>query len=121
MKRVVNGKSIPMKITWNTFFDAFQRTREEIELQMADENLKLKAMSLQLRDFDNENNMKQDSLEKRFKSSIDELANQKRRLMDQVKQVKHSFHFKNIKLMFFISKRTAYLNICELNGNDFLL
>lgn len=77
-----------MKHSSPTLSDAVQRTREDIEFQMADENLKLKAMSLQLRNFDSESNTKHESLEQRFKQSIDELANQKQRLMEQVKQVK---------------------------------
>lgn len=74
------------------FSPIVQRSRDEIELQMADENLKLKAMSLQLKNFDVENSMKQESLEKRYQGSIQELENQKRRFMDQVEQVRLKYY-----------------------------
>lgn len=44
-------------------------------------------MSLQLKNFDIENSMKHESLETRYKGSIEELESQKRRFMDQIEQV----------------------------------
>lgn len=80
------------KFFYPHFFHIIQRTRDEIELQMADENLKLKAMSLQLKNFDIENSVKHESLEKRYKGSIQELESQKRRFLDQIEQVRDYFH-----------------------------
>jgi hypothetical protein len=54
---------------------------------MAEESLKLKEMSLQMRDFDVVNNTKHEPLQERFRSSIDEIASQKQRFMDQLRQV----------------------------------
>lgn len=65
----------------------FQRTREEIDLQMAEENMKLKEMSSQIRNFDIESSKKPESLQKRYKSSIEELANQKQKFMHQLQEV----------------------------------
>jgi hypothetical protein len=54
---------------------------------MAEESLKLKEMSLRMRDFDVVNNTKHEPLQERFKSSIDEIASQKQKFMDQLRQV----------------------------------
>lgn len=54
---------------------------------MAEESLKLKEMSLQMRDFDNINSTKHEPLQEQFKKSIFEIASQKQRFMDQLRQV----------------------------------
>lgn len=65
-----------------------QRTRDDIELCLADENLKLQAMSLQLKNFDVEHSTRQESLENRYKNYIQEIENQRRRFMEQIDQVR---------------------------------
>lgn len=54
---------------------------------MAEEGLKLKEMTMQMKSFETENRSKHEPLEMRFKSSIDVLANQKQKLMHQLQQV----------------------------------
>lgn len=54
---------------------------------MAEENLRLKEMTMQMKGFEIENRVKHEPLEMRFKSSIDVLANQKQKLSHQLQQV----------------------------------
>ncbi|CRL02151.1 CLUMA_CG015719, isoform A [Clunio marinus] len=64
-----------------------QRIREEIELQMAEENLKLKEMSQRMQNFEIDTSMRSGTLESRHKTSIESIKSQKQRLMDQLKQL----------------------------------
>lgn len=56
-------------------------------MQIADEKLKLKEMSLEMKKIDMENSTKHEPLEQRYKSSIEEIANQKQRFMLQLHEV----------------------------------
>jgi hypothetical protein len=73
--------------SFSTHFMLSQRNREEIELQMAEESLKLKEISMQMKNFEIENSKTHESLHKRHKASIDELASQKHKFMTQLQQV----------------------------------
>lgn len=54
---------------------------------MTEENLKLKEMSFQLKNFDVVSSEKQETLKTRHKNSIAELESQRKRFMDQLQQV----------------------------------
>lgn len=54
---------------------------------MTEENLKLKEMSFQLKNFEVVSSEKQETLEMRHKNSIAELESQRKRFMDQLQQV----------------------------------
>lgn len=56
-------------------------------MQMTEENLKLKEMTIQLNNFDFVSSEKQETLKMRHKNSIAELESQRKRFMDQLQQV----------------------------------
>jgi len=66
---------------------SIQREREVVELQIAEENLKLKEMELQMKSFNIESDMNGIPLEAKFKDSIQHLTQQKQALMDQLRKV----------------------------------
>lgn len=78
-------------------------------MQLVNENMKLRQMTKDVKSFDAANSAKQVPLEERFKQSIREIENQKRKFMLQIEKVKrltpyrkHSFDLilKSIFLQF---------------------
>lgn len=58
---------------------------------MAEENLKLQEMTLRLRNIEVKHSKQPETLKEQFKSSLDELANQKERFMAQLQQVRGDY------------------------------
>lgn len=61
--------------------------REEIEIQMADESLKLKEMRMQMKALSVEGNGNCLSLEAKYHDTVEKLALQHKKFMDELKQV----------------------------------
>lgn len=81
-------------------------------MQLVNENMKLREMSMQIKTFDKANRAKQIPLERRFQRSIEEIENQKQRFMDQLQKVRR-MHRKQGNWFFFYrqhrSGNTYYL------------
>lgn len=78
-------------------------------MQMAEENLKLKEMSLFVKSFEVENIAKHEPLEKRYVKSIAELAVQKQKLAHQLQQVtKSSSREDSVELISNIDYKTDF-------------
>lgn len=72
----------------NDLFLCFQRVREETELQMAEENIRIKEMELLAKQLDQENKSRNnDSLATHYRPYLDQLNKQKDKFMNELDKV----------------------------------
>lgn len=66
-------------------------------MQLAEENMKIKEMEMLMKKFDFDNKLRtDDTLEKKYKSTIEQLSEQKQKLMTELNRVrKHTLQFNN--------------------------